>query len=133
VQDTWLKAIQNGHFATWPSITVENVSKYLPKSDAMVKSHMNQIRQNIQSTQPAVAEPTPESELVQEDKWNFVYATIMETNKIYTYITCRFPTNSLSGNKYILILYDYDSNSVLTAPMKNRGYKYMVRAFDLLI
>jgi hypothetical protein len=22
VQDTWLKAIQNGHFATWPSITV---------------------------------------------------------------------------------------------------------------
>jgi hypothetical protein len=24
VQDTWLKAIINGHFATWPSITVEN-------------------------------------------------------------------------------------------------------------
>jgi hypothetical protein len=77
VQDTWLKSIQNGHFATWPSLTVENVCKYLPKYDAMVKGHTNQIRQHIRSTQPAVADPTPESELVQEDKCNFMYATIM--------------------------------------------------------
>jgi hypothetical protein len=40
---------------------------------------------------------------------------------------------SLSGNKYILILYDYDSNSVLSAPIKNRGDKEMVRSFDFLI
>jgi hypothetical protein len=31
---TWIKSIQNGHFATWPSVTVENVCKYLFKSDA---------------------------------------------------------------------------------------------------
>jgi hypothetical protein len=59
--------------------------------------------------------------MVQEDKCNYIYAAIMETNQIYTGITGRFPTTSLSGNKYILILYDYDSNSVLSAPMKNRG------------
>jgi hypothetical protein len=34
VTDTWLKAIQNGHCATWPSITVQNVCKYLSKSGA---------------------------------------------------------------------------------------------------
>jgi hypothetical protein len=33
----------------------------------------------------------------------------------------------------MLILYDYDSNSILSAHMKNRGDKEMVRAFDLLI
>jgi hypothetical protein len=55
VQDTWLKSIQYVHFTTWPSLTVENVRKYLPKSDTMVKGHMNQIRQHIRSTQPAVA------------------------------------------------------------------------------
>jgi hypothetical protein len=32
--------------------------KYLPKSDAMVKGHMLQIRQHIRSTQTAVTEPT---------------------------------------------------------------------------
>jgi hypothetical protein len=47
VQETWLKAIQNGHFATWPSVTVEFFCKYLSKSDATTKGHMNQIRQNI--------------------------------------------------------------------------------------
>jgi hypothetical protein len=43
VTDIWLKAIQNGHFATWPSIIVGNVRKYLSKSDATSKGHMHQI------------------------------------------------------------------------------------------
>jgi hypothetical protein len=62
--DTWLKAIQNGHFATWPSVTVKNVRTYLPKSDATSKGHMNQIRQNIRSIQPAVEQPVPETDMV---------------------------------------------------------------------
>jgi hypothetical protein len=62
-----------------------------------------------------------------------MYTAIMETNQIYTYLTGRFTTTSLSGKKYILILYDYDSNSAPSTPMKNRGYKDMVRAFDLLM
>jgi hypothetical protein len=99
----------------------------------MAKGHMNQIRQHIRSTQPAVADPPPESELVQEEKCNFMYAAIMETNQIYTYLTGIFPTTSISINKYILILYDYDINSVLSTSMKNRGDKEMVRAFDLPI
>jgi hypothetical protein len=71
--------------------------------------------------------------MVQEDKCNYIYTAVMETNQIYTYLTGRSRTTSLSGNKYILILYDYDSNSVLSSPMKNRGDKDMVRAFDLLL
>jgi hypothetical protein len=74
-----------------------------------------------------------EPDMVQEDKCNYSYAAVMETNQIYTDLTGIFPTTSLSGNKYILILYDYDSNSVLSAPMKNRGDKDMMRAFDVLI
>jgi hypothetical protein len=82
LQDTWLKGIQNGHFSRWPSVTVEHVRKYLPKYDATAKGHMNQILQNIRSTRPDVVEPTPESDMVQEDKCNFIYAAIMETNQI---------------------------------------------------
>jgi hypothetical protein len=92
---------------------VANVRKYLQKSDATAKGHMNQIRQNIWSIQPAVVEPIPESDMVQEEKCNYIYAAIMDNNQIYTDITGIFPTTSLSGNKYILILYDYDSNIVL--------------------
>jgi hypothetical protein len=133
VQDTWLKSIQNGHFATWTYLTLDNVRKNLPRSDVMAKDHMNQIRQHIRSTQTAVAEPDTEPEMVQEENCSFIYAAIMETIQIYTYLTGIFPTTYLSGNNYIFILYDYDSNIVLSAPIKNRGDKEMVRAFDLLI
>jgi hypothetical protein len=30
VQDTWLKAIRAGHFATWPGLTADLVRKHLP-------------------------------------------------------------------------------------------------------
>jgi hypothetical protein len=112
---------------------VENLRKYLSKSDATSKGHMNQIRQNILSTQPSVDQPAQEPDMVQEDKCNYMYAVLMETNQIYTDLTGRFSTTSLSANKYILILYDYDSSSVLSDPMKNRGDKDIIRAFDVLI
>jgi hypothetical protein len=123
VQDNWIKAIENGHFATWPDLTVGNVSKYLPMYDIMVKGHLNHIRKNIRSTQPKVMAPTPEPDMAQEKKCRYVYVAAMETGKIYTDLTGSFPSTSLSGNTYILVLYDYDSNSVLSAPVKNRGDK----------
>jgi hypothetical protein len=84
---------------------------------------MNQIWQHIISRQTTVTSPTPEPEMVQEYECCYVYAAIMETCQIYTDLTGRFPTTSLSGNKYLLMLYDYDSKSVLSEPMKNRGDK----------
>jgi hypothetical protein len=68
VTDIWLKSIQNGHFATWTSVIVENVRKYLGKSDATAKGHLNQIRQNIRSTQHVEVITAPETDMVEEDK-----------------------------------------------------------------
>ena len=34
------------------------------------------------------------------------------------------------GMKYIFVLYDYDSNVILAAPMKSRKGSEMVKAFD---
>jgi hypothetical protein len=133
VTDTLIKSIQNGHFVTWPSVTVENFRKYLFKSDATAKGHMNKIRQNTRCSQPVVEITAPETDMIQEDKCHYIYSTTLETNQVYSDLTGRFPTTSLSGNKYTLILCDYDSNIILSAPMKNRGDKEMVRAFDFLI
>jgi hypothetical protein len=112
---------------------VDNVRKNLGKYDATAKGHLNQIPQNIRSTQQAEVITDPDTDIVKEDKCHYLYATTFETNQIYSNLTGRFRTTSLSGNKYMLILYDYDSSSILSAPMKSRGDKEMVRAFDLLI
>jgi hypothetical protein len=72
VTDAWLKSIQNGHFATCPSVTVENVRKYLGESDATAKGHLNHIRQNIQSTQQFEVITAPDTDMVQEDKCHYL-------------------------------------------------------------
>jgi hypothetical protein len=80
-----------------------------------------------------VENTAPKPDMTQEDKCYYIYAATLETNQIYSDLTGRLPTTSLSGNKYILIMYDYDRNSVLSDPMKHRGDKEIVQAFDYLI
>ena len=50
VKSTWLKAIQNNQFITWPGLTTELVNKHLPKSIATAQGHLHRERQNLQST-----------------------------------------------------------------------------------
>ena len=47
---TWIHAVKKGHFKTWPSVTINAIQRYLPKSEATMLGHLNQQRKNIQST-----------------------------------------------------------------------------------
>ncbi len=40
VEETWLKAIQQGHYNSWPLINITNVAHYIPESEEMQKGHM---------------------------------------------------------------------------------------------
>ena len=40
VKATWLKAIRNGNYNTWPLITVATVSKHFPESEETQLGHM---------------------------------------------------------------------------------------------
>ena len=51
VKKTWIKAINNGQFATWPGLTKEAVQQYLPESSpATDKGHTKRQRKNIRPT-----------------------------------------------------------------------------------
>ena len=47
---TWIKAVNNNFFTTWPGLTAQHIQKHLPKSPATTKGHLDQTRQGIQST-----------------------------------------------------------------------------------
>ena len=54
----------------------------------------------------------------------------METGgKIYSDLTGRFPVQSSQGNKYIFVLYDYDSNAIMVEALKTRAASEILRAF----
>jgi hypothetical protein len=58
------------------------------------------------------------------------------------YMVCRimfsnqrgqFPTRSLQGNKYIMVMVEIDSNDILVKPMKSRKDAKMIRAYNALL
>jgi hypothetical protein len=50
VRDTWLKAIRAGNYASWPSLTLTNVTSHCPSLANTITGHMMQSRCNVQST-----------------------------------------------------------------------------------
>jgi hypothetical protein len=65
-------------------------------------------------------------------KNQFVYAATIDAGQIYTDQTGRFPVVSSKGNKYIMILYDYDSNVILAQPIKDRTAPELLKALQVM-
>jgi hypothetical protein len=139
VQDTWLKSIRAGHFATWPGLTEDLVRKHLPTEIATLKGHLSQRRKKLRSTTTTVNKHAPDANALDDVapkaahvKTHQVFAAMVDVGKVYGDLTGRFPIQSSSGHKYILTLYDYASNTISTEPMKNRTDGEMIRAYTSL-
>eukprot|EP00978_Attheya_sp_CCMP212_P033692 scaffold137258_cov30-Attheya_sp.AAC.1 len=95
---------------------------------------MHQTRQGIRSTKPQSDDT--QSPIIQENRTNTVYLAIIDPkdpiSNIYTDLCGRFLILSAQGNQYIFILYDYDSNAILSRAMKNRSDKEITRVFSEL-
>ncbi|KAG7372529.1 hypothetical protein IV203_018672 [Nitzschia inconspicua] len=66
------------------------------------------------------------------DQTHHCFAAAFEpTGKIYSDLTGKFIAPSSTGNNYILVMYDFDSNAILTVPMKNRSQQSHTDAFCL--
>jgi hypothetical protein len=133
VKSTWIKAIKNGIFSSWPGLNRHSVEKYLSKSNSTVKGHLNQQRQNSRTTKIKDA-PLLDSDadLDHGIKTQYVYAAAIDAGQIYTDQTGRFTVVSSKGNKYIMVLYDNDSNSILAKPIKDRTAPELLKTFQLM-
>jgi hypothetical protein len=105
----------------------------LSKSTLPTKEHLNQQRQNarttkIKDTEEIVTEPNMDHGI----KTQLVYAATIDAGQIYTDQTGRFPVVSSKGNKYIMILYDYDSTAILGKPMKDRPAPELLKSFKVM-
>jgi hypothetical protein len=108
----------------------------------MVKGHLDQTQKNQATTkQKAESENTnndgdddvfPTSTSSGEQS-HHCYATIMEPmGQIYADQTGRFVQASSNGNNYLLILYDYDINSILAEPLKTQTGQAILAAYKIL-
>jgi hypothetical protein len=153
---TWIKAINNHQFDSWPGLTVEAVRKYLPDSMATAKGHMKKTPAGVRSTrpkQPIIKIPAPpnvtipsnakvkliapdEADLFPPQETNevnhiFCWAALADQidGTTYTDLTGRFPTMSLENKQYIFVAYDYTTNAIIVHAITDREGHTIVDAF----
>ena len=140
---TWIRAIKNKHFASWPGLTVDAVRRHFPDSDETHKGHGRRTPSGIRSTR-AQSESTPTDDsdntggLPPTTKEKTIFHKVYDleeeaTHKIWTDQTGRFPKMSSRGSQYIMVLTESDSSAILVEPMKNRSSGEMIRAYQALI
>ena len=124
---TFIAAIQNGNFTTWPGLTTSLIAKHLLPTIATGKGHMKQEQQRLKSTRlesPIIPDlPSSEDNIVQEERRHECYITITSakpSGTTYSDITGRFPVKSSRGNQYLVICYDFDTNYIAVKPTKSR-------------
>jgi hypothetical protein len=135
VKSTWIKAIKNGNFASWPGLAEHAVEKHLSKSAATLKGHLNQQIMSARSTQPK-KEPEYrmeyESNLDDVIKTHCIYAAVVDERQIYTNQTGRFPVILSKRNVSIMVLYEYDGYVIIADPIKNNKAAKLLRSFQVM-
>jgi hypothetical protein len=139
---TWCHAIDAGQFPTWPGLTSYAVRKYPPQSIPMHQGHLDQVRANLRSTRlPAssIQQPTSDADLEDDvappaednTRTRIIYADChCTTGMVYTKPTGKFLVPSVSGNQYILVVYEYDSNYIHAEPMIDRTGPSIIAAYQ---
>jgi hypothetical protein len=135
VKSTWLKAIKAGNYMGWPMLTECNVHKYYPKTTKTAKGHLNQTRKNVRSTKvKSTPLETCNTSHLHGKKVHDVYTQMFMVRKtMISDQTGQFPIQSLCGNKYIMVMVEIDSNTILVEPMKNCKDAKMIRAYNALL
>ena len=135
---TWLKAIKNGHYASWPGLNATDASKYFPESVEMWKGHGRKIKSGLRSTKQlveeeerdAAKEPPPVESAIHVREYDLQDEM---DRKIFTDQTGKFPVTSYRGMRYVMVLYETTTSNILVEAMRDRSSREMLRAYQTLI
>ena len=136
---TWLNAHKNKFLESWPAITATQIAKYAPFSIATIQGHRHAHRSNIRSTKRKTG-PLPltytastnnAEEIVRTN--NIFIDNIEITGRTFSDQTGRFVCPSISGNNYVFVVYDYDSNSIHALPIPTRKKEHILAAFQKIV
>ena len=140
VKSTVIQAIDAGFLSSFPGMNKKLITKHLPKSMTTYRGHLDQERKNLQSTKTpqTLSSPhdiPPPSPAIRTNIHisAIVSATdITYTDKIYSDLTGKFPVQSTLGNKYVLIVYNYDANAIIAEPLKDRTAGEIARGHQVV-
>ena len=93
--------------------------------------HMKMVRQGIQSTTSTDVTDNQSINLSRKHKVGSNMIKFEELKGLLSVdISGKYPITSVLGNKYIFVLYDYDSNIIIGEPMKSRQKEDIIAAYQ---
>ena len=112
-KETLLEGINNNFYRSWPGLTAPRVRKHLKKQENTVFGHQKLVQKGIRPRKKkrrskkhdvgvALFDPDDDDDM---------------KNLIAMDLPGQFPTTSASGNKYIFVMVDYDSDYIKFTPM----------------
>jgi len=132
---TLQRAVNLGNLISFPNIDNINFKTSLGPTAAMAKGHLDQEYSGLQTTKQSLqlaSDLYPQSEIkCNEAIFSLFYATDIN-KKSYLDITGKFPHASSRGNKYLLVIYDHDSNIILAHVLKTRQAAEITAAWKKL-
>ncbi len=141
---SWLKAIKNKQYASWPGLTWEAVNKHFPESKETLKGHGHNTRSGLRSTKTSpqiddkdkITDATKLTHSLTKQKEAIIRTFDLSDEAkrlMYTDQTGRFLQKLSQGHQYIMVRIEMDSNTILVEAMKNRSTGEMMRAYQVLV
>ena len=153
VKKTWIAAIQRNAYASWPGLTKHMVHRHLKVREPTVLGHMNASGSGTETTKKKEKDKYGEEKMEcilaeENNSLEKLVPGILQSRErqvgvhlilfgdlkgyIATDLCSVHPTMSNCGMKYILVLYDYDSNTILAKTMKTNKGQAITTAYKTL-
>ena len=123
-----------------PGLTAKMVARYLPDLPATAKGHLNRSRQGLYSSRVASQavetgaedwdDPAPSASLGSPVNLTIKLIETMQGGITHGDLTGKFPVTSRKGSAYVMILLHEELNYIHAEPMRDRGKKEYLRAFE---
>jgi hypothetical protein len=137
-------AIDNDWLTSFPGLTSSAIRKHLPKSISTTMGHTHMIRKGIRPTnKPTVneimneeidPEPTLDPPHHINNREHYIGVTTIAFEELKgitaTDLPGRFPTTSGQGNAYVMVMYDFDSNTINAVAIKNRKKESLMKGYN---
>ena len=126
----WVKEITKNFFTSWTGLSSDLVLKYLNKTQATILGHIQHPRKYLRSTQKSNSKKTRTRTRIRTRSISPIRAVSKHQYRLPRHIgfdreilhwsNRKVPITSRKFNKYILVAYYYDSNTIHAEPLKRK-------------
>ena len=131
----WINCINKNWFKSWPGLNADRVRKHCDKKEQTTLGNQKMIKKNVRTSNPIIDITVQKERTQLKKKLHDIGTFLMDDDDLKNLIAMdmagRYPVTSARGHKYIMVMYDYDTNYINAVPIKSRKSNELVQAFKI--